>query len=174
MSASVEHRVATLAERLQSVRSASERLIAGLEPEDLGLQGMADASPPKWHLAHTTWFFEEFLLRRADAAQLVPGHIGAEPGWSYLFNSYYDAVGPRHPRPQRGLLSRPAIGEILAWRRRVDRSLAALLAHPQLASAEPPGGDGALTLPELIELGLQHEQQHQELLLMDLLDGFSR
>lgn len=174
MSVSVEHRVATLAERLQSVRSASERLIADLEPEDLGLQGMADASPPKWHLAHTTWFFEEFLLRRADAARLVPDHIGAEPGWSYLFNSYYDAVGPRHPRPQRGLLSRPAIAEILAWRRRVDRSLTALLAHPQLASAEPPDGDGALTVPELIELGLQHEQQHQELLLMDLLDGFSR
>ena len=173
MSVSVEHRVATLAERLLSVRSASEQLIATLEPEDLGLQGMADASPPKWHLAHTTWFFEEFLLGRADVAPLVPAHIGAEPGWSYLFNSYYDAVGPRHPRPQRGLLSRPTIAQILAWRQRVDRSLAALLVHPELTAWDEPG-DGALTVPELIELGLQHEQQHQELLLMDLLDAFNR
>ena len=174
MTVSVDRRAATLAERLVAVRAASERLIEPLEPEDLVLQGMAEASPPKWHLAHTTWFFEEFLLRRADVARLVPQHVGADDDWRYLFNSYYDAVGPRHPRPQRGLLSRPAIARILAWRHRVDRSLADLLAHPDVGSPVPAEADGEITVPELIELGLQHEQQHQELLLMDLLDGFSR
>jgi ergothioneine biosynthesis protein EgtB len=175
-----------LADRLKAVRATSERLITPLEPEDLVLQGMADASPPKWHLAHTTWFFEEFLLARADVARLIPDHGGPEPGWSYLFNSYYDAVGPRHPRAERGLLSRPSIGAVLAWRQRVDRALAQLLDH-----LPSPGRDRRAASPSdpdwekdwktdweavagLIELGLQHEQQHQELLLMDLLDGFSR
>jgi len=168
----------SLADRLKAVRATSERLITPLEPEDLVLQGMADASPPKWHLAHTTWFFEEFVLARADLARLIPDHRGPDPGWSYLFNSYYDAVGPRHPRAERGLLSRPSIEAVLAWRQRVDRALARLLDH-----LPSPGSDGRATSPsdtdwqavaELIELGLQHEQQHQELLLMDLLDGFSR
>jgi ergothioneine biosynthesis protein EgtB len=147
-----------LLSRLLEVRHASERLIDPLQPEDLCLQGMADASPPKWHLAHTTWFFETFVL-----ARYWPKHEGADPRWGYLFNSYYDAVGPRQPRPQRGLLSRPPIDAVLAWRQRVDRSLEALLTHN-----EDPHCHG------LVELGLQHEQQHQELLLMDLLDGFSR
>ncbi|MFY8149831.1 MAG: ergothioneine biosynthesis protein EgtB [Prochlorococcaceae cyanobacterium] len=144
-----------LRERLLCTRRCSEALIAPLEPEDLCLQGMADASPPKWHLGHTTWFFEEFLLR--------PHALGTEAParWRYLFNSYYDAVGERHPRPLRGLLSRPPIAEVLRWRRQVDRALEQLLERP-----DPPDA--------LLELGLQHEQQHQELLLMDLLDGFSR
>jgi ergothioneine biosynthesis protein EgtB len=142
-----------LLERLLQVRRASERLIEGLEPEDLCLQGMADASPAKWHLGHTTWFFEEFLLRQQ------PGYEPAEDRWRYLFNSYYEAVGERHPRPQRGLLTRPPIAAVLRWRQRVSEALA------QHVDQLDPG---------LLELGLQHEQQHQELLLMDLLDGFSR
>jgi ergothioneine biosynthesis protein EgtB len=139
--------------QLRQIRQASEALIKGLEPEDLCLQGMADASPPKWHLGHTNWFFEEFLLRQR------PGYEPAENRWSYLFNSYYEAVGDRHPRPQRGLLTRPPITEVLAWRQRVTAALEQELEHLD---------------PALVELGLQHEQQHQELLLMDLLDGFSR
>ena len=146
-----------LLKSLLEVRRRSEALIQPLEPEDLGLQGMADASPPKWHLAHTTWFFETFLLQPHLA-----GHQPCDSRWSYQFNSYYEAVGDRHPRPERGLLSRPGIDEILEWRHRVDTGLSQLLEAPSDA------------LRGLAELGLHHEQQHQELLLMDLLDGFSR
>ena len=146
-----------LLDTLLAVRRHSETLIAPLEPEDLMLQGMADASPPKWHLGHTTWFFDTFVLQPHAA-----GHQACDPLWSYQFNSYYEAVGARHPRPQRGLLSRPAIADVLAWRHRVDAGLEALL-------QDPPEG-----VTTLVELGLQHEQQHQELLLMDLLDGFHR
>jgi len=173
---------AELAARLKQVRSRSEALIGPLEPEDLGLQGMADASPPKWHLGHTAWFFEEFLLRPAlereavggDASRTTPErppltYEAAEPRWRFLFNSYYDAVGARHPRPERGLLSRPPIDAVLAWRHRIDAALEQLLAA---AATEPPAAENGFL--ELVELGLQHEQQHQELLLMDLLDGFSR
>jgi hypothetical protein len=106
--------------RLARVRQRSLELIAPLEPEDLGLQGMADASPPKWHLGHTTWFFEQFLLRPLQESGLELGYEAAPAAWSFLFNSYYDAVGARHPRPQRGLLSRPPIAAVLAWRQRVD------------------------------------------------------
>ncbi|MFM7314388.1 MAG: ergothioneine biosynthesis protein EgtB [Cyanobium sp.] len=161
------------AARLQAVRRRSEELIAPLEPEDLCLQGMADASPPKWHLGHTTWFFSTFVLE-PHAAGLLPGDASAwsppDPRWGYLFNSYYETVGRRQPRPQRGLLTRPPIGAVLAWRRQVDRSLTALI--QQLEQRD----DTALgpALEALLELGLQHEQQHQELLLMDLLDGFWR
>ena len=139
--------------RLQEIRRATEQLIASLQPEDLCLQGMPDASPAKWHLAHTTWFFEEFLLSQLE------GYDCAESRWRYLFNSYYESVGDRHARPERGLLTRPSIAEVLAWRQRVTTALIAELDHLPAA---------------LVELGLQHEQQHQELLLMDLLDGFSR
>jgi ergothioneine biosynthesis protein EgtB len=153
-----------LLQRLQAVRQHSERLIDGLEPEDLCLQGMADASPAKWHLGHTTWFFETFLLEPH-----LSGHETPDRRWGHLFNSYYEAIGSRHPRPQRGLLTRPAIGEVLAWRRRVDVGLETLLLELDRQPVET-----AAPLLELVELGLQHEQQHQELLLMDLLDGFSR
>ena len=142
---------------LLEVRHRSEALIDPLEPEDLGLQGMADASPPKWHLAHTNWFFETFLLQPH-----LLGHQSCDPRWAYQFNSYYDAIGDRHPRPERGLLSRPTIDEILRWRSRVNEGLEQLL-----RTSDP-------ALLQLMELGLQHEQQHQELLLMDVLDGFSR
>ncbi|MCB4399734.1 ergothioneine biosynthesis protein EgtB [Synechococcus sp. MU1625] len=146
-----------LLDTLLAVRRRSEALIAPLEPEDLMIQGMADASPPKWHLGHTTWFFDTFVLQPH-----APGHKACDALWSYQFNSYYEAVGDRHPRPQRGLLSRPAIGAVLAWRQRVDAGLEELL-------QKPPED-----LIALVELGLHHEQQHQELLLMDLLDGFHR
>ena len=142
---------------LLAVRRRSESLIDPLQPEDLGLQGMEDASPPKWHLAHTNWFFETFLLQPH-----LPGHQACDPRWSVLFNSYYEAVGARHPRPQRGLISRPGIDEVMRWRSDVDEGLSRLW-----ESAEP-------AQIQLAELGLHHEQQHQELLLMDLLDGFSR
>jgi ergothioneine biosynthesis protein EgtB len=167
------------------VRRHTEALIAPLEPEDLGLQGMADASPPKWHLGHTAWFFEEFLLRPALASGADQGpatglanagpespllaYEPADPRWRFLFNSYYDAFGARHPRPERGLLSRPSIADVLAWRARIGDGLDQLLGGLAL---EPPASAAAGL--SLLELGLQHEQQHQELLLMDLLDGFSR
>jgi ergothioneine biosynthesis protein EgtB len=152
--------------RLEAVWGRSEALIAPLEPEDLCLQGMADASPPKWHLGHTAWFFDTFLLQPDLAGW--QGSADDRP-WSYLFNSYYDAVGCRHPRPERGLLTRPPIAELLTWRQRIQAGVRQLLAD--LATATAPR---ALAGLELLELGLQHEQQHQELLLMDLLDGFSR
>jgi len=153
-----------LLERLQRVRRRSERLTSGLEPEDFCLQGMADASPPKWHLGHTAWFFETFLLEPH-----LPGWEPADRRWGFLFNSYYDAIGARHPRPQRGLLTRPTMAEVLDWRHRIDAGLETLLASLE---QQPPAE--AAPLLALVELGLQHEQQHQELLLMDLLDGFSR
>ena len=177
--------LAELESRYRRVRRRSEALIAPLEPEDLALQGMADASPPKWHLGHTAWFFEEFLLRPAlegdgeggDSARPAGAALEcpsltyepADPRWRYLFNSYYDAVGARHPRPERGLLSRPPIDAVLVWRHRIDAAIEQLLAD--LGDPPPAAAAGLL---ELVELGLQHEQQHQELLLMDLLDGFSR
>ncbi|MEI6359166.1 MAG: ergothioneine biosynthesis protein EgtB, partial [Synechococcus sp. ELA619] len=129
----------------------------------------ADASPPKWHLGHTSWFFEEFLLKQPELSALVAPYEPSDSRWGYLFNSYYEAVGARHPRPQRGLLTRPAIGELLAWRQRVSAALERLL--ERLDGFEPQQAAAPLAL---VELGLQHEQQHQELLLMDLLDGFSR
>ena len=162
-----------LAERLRRVRQASEALIAPLEPEDLCLQGMADASPPKWHLGHTTWFFSTFVLEPHAARLLPDGPDDWQPPdrrWGYLFNSYYETVGCRQPRPQRGLLTRPPIGEVLAWRRAVDGALTALIGNLERSDDEALRHE----LTALLELGLQHEQQHQELLLMDLLDGFSR
>jgi ergothioneine biosynthesis protein EgtB len=154
----------SLQQRLRQVRQHSLSLIDPLQPEDLCLQGMADASLPKWHLGHTSWFFETFLLTPHQ-----PGWQCADERWGFLFNSYYDAVGDRHPRPQRGLLTRPPIEAVLAWRRRIDQGLEALLDQLQ---HQPPMQ--AQPLLALLELGIQHEQQHQELLLMDLLDGFSR
>lgn len=140
-----------LADRLLAVRRRSLELTAGLSAEDMVVQSMPDASPVKWHLAHTTWFFETFIL--------VP-HAGLAPfdaDFGYLFNSYYDAVGDRHPRPKRGLLTRPPLNRVLDWRAHVDGALGILL------DAGP-----APEVVELLELGLNHEQQHQELILTDL------
>jgi ergothioneine biosynthesis protein EgtB len=150
--------------RLMAVRRHSQTLLTPLAPEDLCLQGMADASPPKWHLGHTTWFFDTFVL-----TPHLEGWTPLDRQWGFLFNSYYDAVGARHPRPQRGLLTRPPMEAVLAWRRRVDQGLQHLVARLQVQPSEQ-----AARPLQLLELGLQHEQQHQELLLMDVLDGFSR
>ncbi|KHO65319.1 MULTISPECIES: ergothioneine biosynthesis protein EgtB [Pseudomonas] len=149
-----------LRERFRQVRATSEALCAPLAIEDYGIQGMPDASPPKWHLAHTTWFFETFLL-----LPYQPGYRTPDPRYDLLFNSYYLTHGQPFPRPQRGLLSRPTVAEVLNWRRVVNLAMEDLLDHP------PPGK--LETLCQRLELGLQHEQQHQELLLMDLLYNFS-
>ena len=145
-----------LATWFDAVRSLSLELAAGLSDADATAQSMPDASPSKWHLAHTTWFFETFVLR-----DHVPGYRLFDDRWAYLFNSYYEAEGPRHARPRRGLLTRPSLGEVLRYRRYVDRAL--LAAMPRLAKR----------CGDLIELGLHHEQQHQELLLADLKHLFS-
>ena len=142
-----------LAHRFDQVRAATRALAAPLSAEDCAIQSMPDASPAKWHLAHTTWFFETFVLERE-----APGRKPFHPAFRMLFNSYYNAVGDRHPRPQRGLLSRPGLDEVLRYRTQVEQEVAQLLQARTLAPE---------TLA-LIELGLNHEQQHQELILTDL------
>jgi ergothioneine biosynthesis protein EgtB len=143
---------AGLRDRYHAVRRFTEELAEPLSAEDQTVQTMPDVSPTKWHRAHTTWFFETFVLGRH-----VPGYDEVDPAYGFLFNSYYEAVGPRHARPQRGLLTRPGIAEIAAYRRAVDASMDDLLA-----------GDPSPEVARLVELGLHHEQQHQELLLMDI------
>jgi ergothioneine biosynthesis protein EgtB len=142
--------------RFRHVRGRTEALVAPLSPEDTALQSMPDASPTKWHLAHTTWFFAEFFLARFD-----PSHRWEDPRWRVLFNSYYEGVGPQHLRSARGLLSRPSLDEILAWRTRVDLRVCDLLAA---------ANDEALAI---LLLGTHHEEQHQELILTDLKHAFS-
>lgn len=136
----------------QAVRSHTDALAAPLSSEDQCIQSMPDVSPTKWHRAHVTWFFETFLLKPH-----LGGYREHHPAFGYLFNSYYEAVGQRHPRPERGNLSRPSCEEVTAYRAHVDEAMAELLARPL---------DGPTT--ELVTLGLHHEQQHQELLLMDI------
>ncbi|MFQ5669375.1 MAG: ergothioneine biosynthesis protein EgtB [Acidobacteriota bacterium] len=136
-----------------AIRAASLDLCKPLSPEDCAAQSMTDASPLKWHLAHTTWFFETFVLERVK-----PGYRPFHPGFHVLFNSYYQAVGAQYPRPQRGLLTRPSLADVIAYREQVDRSLQDILERPR--KADPIDG--------VIALGLQHEQQHQELMLTDL------
>jgi len=111
-----------IAERYRAIRAATEQLCAPLSPEDCGAQSMPDASPAKWHLAHTTWFFETFVLERA-LEDFAPFH----PDFRVLFNSYYNAVGDQHPRPDRGLLTRPSLDRVFEYRAHVDRSVLALL-----------------------------------------------
>jgi ergothioneine biosynthesis protein EgtB len=142
--------------RLLAIRHATEALAAHLTDEDQCVQSMPDASPAKWHRAHTTWFFEQFLL-----LPHVSGYQAFDPDFNFLFNSYYEAVGPRHPRPSRGLLTRPSSQKVGAYRRHVDAALVDAL----------PSFDS--TLHEIVELGLHHEQQHQELLVTDMLHAFA-
>ena len=111
---------ADLAALFSRVRAATERLVQGLSAEDCAIQSMPDASPVKWHLAHTTWFFETFVL-----APHLPGYRPFDPAYRVLFNSYYNAVGEQHPRPERGMLSRPGLEEVLAYRRHVDEAMRA-------------------------------------------------
>ena len=144
-----------LAARFLGVRRRTLDLCTGLSAEDLMVQSMPDASPGKWHLAHTTWFFEQFVLARNRA------YVSPEPIWQTLFNSYYQSVGPMHARPQRGLLSRPALTAVHAYRQRMDDLVLEALSR-----------DTDDVLGPLVELGLQHEQQHQELLLTDIKHAF--
>ena len=148
-------------QRYEDVRTASERLAAPLSPEDQQVQSMPDASPTKWHLGHTTWFFETFILRPNQ-----PDYREFDPTFNYLFNSYYEAVGPRQLRAEPGLITRPALAEVLAYRAHVDAAMAAFF-----DTADP---ETLADLRYLLELGLHHEQQHQELLLMDIKHALSR
>ena len=137
------------------VRGETEALAAPLSAEDQTIQSMPDASPAKWHRAHTTWFFETFLLKPH-----LPGYQEFDPAFNYVFNSYYEAIGPRHPRPSRGTLSRPGIAAVAAYRRHVDDAMLRLL-------------DGySDEIADLAVMGLHHEQQHQELLLTDIKHAF--
>ena len=147
----------SLLARYQAVRSASLALAAPLSPEDQAAQSMPDASPVKWHLAHSTWFFETFVLGPAT------GRTPFDPAYGYLFNSYYEAVGPRHARPQRGLLTRPSAEEVVAYRQAVDEAMAGVLEGPLPAELEA-----------MVRLGLAHEEQHQELMLTDVLHLFAQ
>src|SRR5215218_896512 len=144
----------------RAVRAETERRAAPLGPEDQIVQSMADASPTKWHRAHTTWFLEQFLL-----VPYLDGYPVFDPNYAYLFNSYYVAAGPRHDRPRRGLLTRPSSAEIADYRAHVDAAIERLI-------RDADAGTYAKVAP-LIELGLHHEQQHQELLLTDILHAFS-
>ena len=148
--------VKALGERLFATRKMTLGLAAPLSDADATIQPFPDASPAKWHLAHTTWFFETFVLR-----DHVPGYRPFDERFHYLFNSYYEAEGARHARDRRGMLSRPSLDEILAWRAAVDE---------QIADALPGLPDAAR---ELITLGINHEQQHQELMLTDMLASFA-
>ncbi len=152
-----ESKSASLRDRLIETRALSTALASPLSDEDQVVQAMDDASPTKWHLAHTTWFFEAFVLKR-----FLPGFSVFDERFEYCFNSYYESVGPRHPRPKRGLLTRPTGDDVRAYRAFVDEALDRLF--------------GAKLAPEaakLVELGINHEQQHQELLLTDILSLFA-
>ena len=158
MSTSVEPYVtaapASIADRYRRVRALSHTLCETLEPEDCSIQSMPDVSPTRWHLAHTTWFFETFVL------STQPGYRPQNNKFTYLFNSYYNAVGEQFPRTRRGLVSRPTVAEVMAYRRAVDDQMLALLASERFAND--------VSLAAVVELGLNHEQQHQELIVTDI------
>jgi ergothioneine biosynthesis protein EgtB len=151
-----------LTRQYRQVRAASLALCAPLAAEDYVVQSMPDASPAKWHLAHTTWFFEEFVLQHLQQAGAT--YEFHDTTYRYLFNSYYNAVGPMHTRANRGLLSRPTVQEVLEYRARIDERMDAVLRTPD---------DIAPEIARIITLGLHHEQQHQELLLTDIKHLFS-
>jgi ergothioneine biosynthesis protein EgtB len=137
----------------REIRDLTRELVAPLTAEDCVVQSMPDASPAKWHLAHTTWFFETFVLERTGLGYRAP-----HPSYRMLFNSYYQSVGAMHPRPERGLITRPGLGEILAYRDHVDAVLGTALERGQLSDS----------LHDIVVLGLEHERQHQELMLTDI------
>jgi len=151
---------ATCLEKYRRVRQQTEELCQPLAIDDYQLQTMPDCSPPKWHLAHTTWFFETFLLAGNN-----PSYRPFHPRYNFLFNSYYEAVGERWPRPARGLLSRPTVEEVFAYRRAIDERM-----HEWL---DPLSESSLESIRPVFELGLNHEQQHQELLLTDIKHAFS-
>jgi len=143
----------------RALRAETERRASPLGPEDQVVQSMPDASPTKWHRAHVTWFFEQFLLR-----PFAPAYRTFDERFAYLFNSYYVAAGPRQARPQRGLITRPGVAETTAYRVHVDDAVATLIESTQ---------DSAAVVP-IVEIGLNHEQQHQELMLTDILHAFAQ
>ncbi len=153
-----------LAERFLAVRQQTEKLIKPLSAEDCQLQSMPDASPAKWHLAHLTWFFETFLLEKFEK-NFQP----FDAGFRVLFNSYYNGVGDKYPRPRRGLISRPTLGEVLDYRAHVNQRMLDTLAHMEAHGSAQQKKE----LAELVTLGLHHEQQHQELLLTDIKHALS-
>jgi ergothioneine biosynthesis protein EgtB len=150
-----------LLDRFRQVRAATEAVCAPLSPEDAVVQSMPEASPAKWHLAHTSWFFETFLLTDPKI-----GCPPFDPAFGYLFNSYYEAVGPRHPRPRRGLLTRPTLGEVYGYRSHVDVAVEERL--------QRLGEEDRHRLFPVLELGLNHEQQHLELILTDIKHAFAQ
>jgi ergothioneine biosynthesis protein EgtB len=147
----------SLASRFTELRARGAAMVADLSAEDCNLQAMPEASPAKWHLAHTTWFFETFLLE-----PFAVGYLPVDSRYSVLFNSYYNGVGEQFPRAQRGLLSRPTLDEVQAYRKNVDAAVLELLGELD------PQAEHAGVIFERVELGLHHEAQHQELLLTDL------
>ncbi len=147
----------TLTKRFTDVRGVTMKLIQPLEAEDFIIQSHEDVSPAKWHIAHTTWFFERMILKEYKS-----GYQEFNPAFDFLFNSYYNSIGPYQPRHQRGVLSRPTVDEVIAYRRYVDDQVLELLAD----------SDKKKEVEKLIEMGLQHEQQHQELILMDVKYNF--
>ncbi|EKV30075.1 hypothetical protein C882_0156 [Caenispirillum salinarum AK4] len=151
----------SLRARYAAVRKRTEDLAARLSPEDMQVQPRTECSPTKWHIAHVTWFFETFILR-----EVFPRRKPFHPDFPFLFNSYYWGAGPRQPRPERGLLTRPPLDDVYAYRRAIDADMDRLL-----AIAEP---DTLAAMLPVLEIGLAHEEQHQELILMDILDLFSR
>lgn len=156
-----DERLAQLFTRYRSIRKRTEELCAPLQPEDFGPQSMPDASPTKWHLGHTSWFFEVFVLERFEK-NFKP----VNPAFRVLFNSYYNSLGKQHSRPERGLLTRPLLNEVWDYRRRVDDRIQAL-------SRDMDSVD-RLSLMTLLETGLNHEQQHQELILTDIKHLFAQ
>jgi ergothioneine biosynthesis protein EgtB len=145
----------------REVRAHTEKLAAPLSAEDQVIQSMPDASPTKWHRAHTTWFFEQFLLHPQ-----ARDYRAFDPRFAYLFNSYYVAAGPRHERPKRGLITRPGAAEVCAYRAHVDAAVEQLLANC--------AADRLTEVLRILEIGLNHEQQHQELILTDILHAFAQ
>jgi ergothioneine biosynthesis protein EgtB len=145
----------------RTVREETERRAAPLSPEDQVIQSMADASPTKWHRAHTTWFFEQFLV-----TPHLPFYRPFDERFAYLFNSYYVAAGPRHARPERGLITRPSADEVAAYRAHVDAAVEKLIGEAPSASLAD--------ILAIVEIGLNHEQQHQELMLTDILHAFGQ
>jgi len=152
----------TLVDAFRSIRSQSAQVCEPLELEDYGLQAAAFSSPPKWHLAHTSWFFETFVLKT-----YFPGYQVFHESYELLFNSYYNAIGDQYPRPKRGLLSRPTVKEVMAYRQHIDSAMIHLLQQVELESPE------RAAIIQRTELGLEHEKQHQELFYTDLKYSFS-
>jgi ergothioneine biosynthesis protein EgtB len=154
-------RLELLRNRFQQIRDFTNSLCSGLEPEDCVVQSMADVSPTKWHLAHTTWFFETFILKK-----FVPGYRAEIPEYAYLFNSYYNAAGDMHRRDLRGLISRPTVGEALRYRASIDSHIDDLLSNPDQSLLDK--------IEPILVLGIHHEQQHQELLITDIKHVFAQ